>query len=280
MTTLKKIGKFLPLLAILFCLTACSDDDDEDNSLAWENIAGTYTGYTSSTFIYTSVPIVYDNETLIVKVNSDGTVDMELQSTMWNSKVEKATVTISGNNYIIEGSAVASLADHSGTTQDYSGEASAIISKDKSDVSLTISLPGVMGGTVVTFLNTTAPTSSLIQGSYTGTMNMAFAYGELEYENQTITITSYTDDAINISYSSEDVGTTNLTGVPVSRDGDYIVIEQTDGDFDMPTHLGGTSTYPCIVSGRISSDQTEYTIEFELPGVMGGTTLTLSSATE
>ncbi len=273
---MKNLWKYLPLIVMLFCLTACSDDD-EDNNVAWANIEGTYYGYTSSTFIYTSVPIIYEDETLTIKVNSDGSVDMELISTMWNTKIEKAIVSSSGNDYTIQGSAVATLANHSDEVQDYQGQATATISKDKKDVSLTISLPSVMGGTTITFLNTTAPTSSLIQGSYSGTMNMKFAYGELDYEDQTITVEANGDDMVNISYSSDDVGNTNLIGIPISRNGNTITIEQTDGEFSMPTHSGGVSSYPCIISGEISSDQTEYTFIIELPGVMGGTTLTLKS---
>ncbi len=277
---IRKLLGCLPLVVALFAFTACSDDDSDDGgeSVAWAGIAGTYTGYTSTTFAYTTFPMVYENETLVISVNQDGTVDMRLDSQDWDTVVTGANVVEGGSDYSIQGSATASLAGHDGTVSDYEGTVSATVSKDRGTVSCTISLPGVMGGTTISFRNGEAPASSLVAGVYTGTMSMSFAYGDLDYEDESVTISPNGDDAVDISYSSEDVGVAEITGVPVTRSGDTVTIVETEDVFSMPLHSGGMSDYPCLVSGTIKTDQSDFSIVFILPGVMGGTTLTLVPA--
>ncbi len=158
-----KLSAWLLLAAAVFTFAACSDDDEtsgnsDDNTIAWADIAGSYTGYTSADIKYSSVPLVYDGETLIVKVNSDGTVDMHLDSPEWDTTVTGATVTDNGSWQISgDASCIINSPIHETTADPYAGVATATISKDKTDVVFVLTLPGVMGGTTVTFRNGTAP---------------------------------------------------------------------------------------------------------------------------
>ncbi|MCD7713354.1 MAG: calycin-like domain-containing protein [Prevotella sp.] len=146
---------FLP--ALLFGFASCSDDD-EDNTVAWANIAGSYSGYISADIKYSDVPLVYDGETLTIKVNDNGTVDMHLDSPEFNTTVTGATVK-DNSSWVISGDASCIITSpvHETTSDPYAGVVSATISKDKTDVEFVLTLPGVMGGTTVTFRNGTIP---------------------------------------------------------------------------------------------------------------------------
>ncbi len=135
------------------------------------------------------------------------------------------------------------------------------------------------------------PTSPAVVGDYTGTMDMVFTYGSLVYEDRTMTLVADGDYAVCVKMDDADLGVANVKGVPVVRDekGNYS-LEETDGVLSMPLHsgvVGGTPTttgemadYSCVVSGTISSDKSDFSIVISLPGVMGGTTYTLTPASE
>ncbi len=133
--------------------------------------------------------------------------------------------------------------------------------------------------------------SEEVTGDYSGTIVMAFAYGALVYDGQTVTLTASGADAVDVSFSDESLGRADIKGVPVTvnNDGGYTLAETADTLY-MPTHerTGDTSSmpafsdelngYPCLFSGTISEDRSDYTIVFSMPGVMGGTTYTLTPA--
>ncbi len=120
-----------------------------------------------------------------------------------------------------------------------------------------------------------------VAGTYTGTVSMVFAYGSLEYENKTVTLTANGDYAVDIAMDDEDLGVVDMKNVPVERNDDGSVsIVETEGVLSMPNHSGGMSDYACLVSGNISGDHSDYTIIFNVPSVMGGTTYTLTPAKE
>ncbi len=123
--------------------------------------------------------------------------------------------------------------------------------------------------------------AEVVAGTYTGTVSMVFAYGSLEYENKTVTISANGDYAVNIAMDDEDLGVVDMKNVPVERNDDGSVsIVEAEGVLSMPNHSGGMSDYACLVSGTISGDRSDYTIMFEMPSVMGGTTYTLTPAKE
>ncbi len=154
----RNLFMYLFLSTLLFGFASCSDDDDEndetttENTITWADIAGSYTGYTSADVMYSSVPLVYEGETLIVKVNDDGSVDMHLDSPEWDTTVEGASVADNGS-WVISGDATCIITSpiHQTSSDPYYGTACATISKDTKEAEFILTLPGVMGGTTVTF---------------------------------------------------------------------------------------------------------------------------------
>ncbi len=151
MDTIRRACLCLLALCPVLALTSCDDDDDEVLP-AWQGIAGTYTGFTSAVFSYSPLPIVYEDETFIIAVNSDGTASLTLVSQKWNVAVAKAKVTAGDGLYIIEGDAEADLVMHDDSGDlTYQGSAKATVSTDGKQCECVFDLPGLMNGTVVTF---------------------------------------------------------------------------------------------------------------------------------
>ncbi len=124
-----------------------------------------------------------------------------------------------------------------------------------------------------------APMSGAVVGEYTGKITMAFQYATLEYDDKTVTLTANGDYAVDVALDDDDLGTACIVAVPVERnsDGSYALVE-TDGILSMPNHSGGHADYPCLVSGTVGDGKGDYSIVFSMPGVMGGTTYTLTPA--
>ncbi len=124
------------------------------------------------------------------------------------------------------------------------------------------------------------PASSLAVGTYTGTVTMVFAYGELEYEGRVITLTASDSDHVRWVFSDEELGEIDMT-VPVTLDADgSVVIPATDGTLLMPLHSGDWADYACLVSATIAADKSDYIFVIDVPAVMGGTTYTLVPSAE
>ncbi len=130
--------------------------------------------------------------------------------------------------------------------------------------------------------NVVIPLSSYVVGTYTCNVDMVFAYGTQDYEGKTITITANSADAncVDISFADDELGTLNgATGIKVvdNNNGSFALTE-LECVLAMPTHGGGTSDYACLVSGTISEDHQAFSIVFNVPSVMGGTTYTFTPA--
>ncbi len=123
--------------------------------------------------------------------------------------------------------------------------------------------------------------SSLVAGSYTGTITMSFAYATLEYTDRTVYISADGSSSVNVSISDSDLGVMSISGVPLVMSGDNVVkLVESEGVLSMPTHDGGFNDYACLVSGEISIDGSDFEIVFSMPAVMGGTTYVLVPAGE
>ncbi len=147
------------MLLVALCATSCSDDDDDVVNLS-TLLAGSYSGYTSAAFVYSSTPIVTNGESVTMTANNDGTVNVSYTSGTWGTTtISGATVTASTSGYTLSGSGTAAMTSHStGTTASYECNVEGTISADKEDAELVFTLPSVMGGTTITFSTGDAPT--------------------------------------------------------------------------------------------------------------------------
>lgn len=283
MKSLKKTFSYLFMLTALVISFASCSNDDEDNTPKVSSITGDYSGYTSTTMAYTSTPMVYADEKVNIAENSDGTVNVTLTSTVWGTTtISNAKAVVSGSTFAISGSGKTAVAAHGGTsTNEYDCTLEGTVSADKKTVNLVFSA-AFMGTTVITFNLGEPDAAKLLQSSYSGYCKMVMKYmpNGVYYDDQTMTLTANEDGTINLTYEftteSDGVTTTmgsiSLENVAVTKDGDNYTFS-TSGTFNMG--MSGTlSPYDCEVTGTISRDKSTYSIEFSLPSVMGGTTVT------
>jgi len=275
--------KYLFMVAALAIgFQSCSDDDDE--TPASQVVAGSYSGYSSASFQYSSSAMYYNGETVAIAANNDGTVNVTFSSVTWGTTtISNASVAQSGSNYTIAGSGSTSITGHGGSASTYECTLAGTISSDKKTYSLAFTM-NFMGGTVVTFTNGEASAAHILQGSLSGTNTMVMTYmpNGIDYADQKTTITANEDGTINISAkftSTDEAGTTTemgnitLENVEVTESGDNYTFSVAEATYNMG--MSGTlSPYACTVEGTISKDKKTFSIVYTLPAVMGGTTIT------
>ena len=269
-------------IALGACMVSCSDDEDDDESSSVTDdesssanyageIAGTYEGTVSVLFAYISDPMLNTGDVITIEEVNDTTVSITYTGTTWGTGTfDEVAVTKSGSSYVLEGSGALSMASHSGGTTDYDATIEGTITADD-DFEITVSVPDVMGGTVITF----APTviADYVVGDYDGLGTVVFAYGTLDGDTCAISITKNSDTTVDIVYESDTWGTAELTDVEVVESDDAYTLSGTS-TIAMASHSGSTTDYDITFDATIvSTDEFEFVID--VPDVMGGTTITV-----
>lgn len=278
------IKYFFMAAALAVGFQSCSSDDDDEEIPASQLVAGTYAGFSSASFQYSTTPMYTNGETVVLTENADGTVGVTFTSGTWGTTtISNATVAKSATGYTLAGTGATALASHSGATSEYECTLAGTISSDKTTYSLVFTV-GVMGGTTITFSNGEASAAQLLAGtlSGTGTMVMQYMPNGIDYEGQKTTITANEDGTVNISYkftstdsegNTSESGNIELTNVELTESGDNYTFAVEGATFNMG--MSGTpSPYECDVEGTISKDKSTFSIVYTLPAVMGGTTIT------
>lgn len=274
------------------CLVSCDDDDDdvvvseveedeeeeeEEAGVAY-GVVGTYTGYTSTTFVYVSSAMITENESVTISASSGTTVDISYTSDTWGEfSISDAEVTLSGSTYYISGEGAATMTSHSDTTTDYDCEFEAEISDDLTVNAMTFTLPDVMGGTEIAFVESEdgeAPSAYVVAGSYSGYTSTTFVYvsSAMITTDETVTLTSTSETTVDVTYSSDTWGDFTISDVTVDRTSDGFTLSGT-GTASMSDHSGGTTDYDCEFEGTIDSELSDPSFTFTLPDVMGGTVI-------
>lgn len=269
--------------AMVIGFQSCSSDDPE--TPVSQLIAGSYSGYSSASFKYSTTPLCTNGETVAIVANNDGTVNVTLTSGTWGTTtVNNANVVASESSYAITGTGSIEMGMHSGETTSYECTLTGSLSSDKKTYNLVVTVPSVMGGTTITFTNGVASTAQILQGSLSGTATMKMKYmpNGIDYTGQTTSITANEDGTVNLSYeftSTDESGATSsmgeitLSNVSLTEEGDNYTFSVAEATFNMgmsSTH----SPYDCTVVGTISKDKSTFSIVYTLPSVMGGTTIT------
>lgn len=261
------------MMLTIFATFSCSNDDD--NTPAWESLAGEYTGWTSAAFKYSSTPIATDNEKLTLAV-SNGKMSLQLASNQWGTAtVNDVTIAEQGNSYKLTGTGSATLGMHGSEAKQYDCTLDGIVSKDKKTVSITLTYPAVMGGTAVVFTLGEAPVAKLVAGSYSGWTKGDCQYFKNRTQNdEKLTISSNDDGTVDVKLTSQMWGETTITAVKAEKTTDGYALSGS-GKFSMG--MGDNKTdYDCTLSGTISSDKDTYSLVFNLPAVMGGLNITFA----
>lgn len=275
-----KLKNFLGMMAIALCVVACSDDDNNDQSvnLARE-VAGTYNGYTSAKFSYSPNPTVTPKEKVVIADKGDSKVDLTLASTTWGEfKLTDVAVKKDGNAYKMEGTGKASLQMSGHASGEYDFTLTGSVEQGKKNSSFVVSLT-IMGGTTITFIEGDAPVNQIVAGSYTGT-TVLFVSGKEQgsEENKNVAVTSEDDGTVKIVLPAfaEGEGMSlpeiTLTAVKVETS-DYVTYSILEAPIDITlnnTNYTGKLTGK-VVAGKLSLS---YTCT---PAAMAGMGMTISA---
>ena len=268
-----KIKNYLVMVLVALCAIACSDNDDEISVST--GVTGSYDGYVIASCAYFQNS-ASDGQTVVITASGTAgdRVNISYVSDTWGTfTFTDAAVTLNGGVYTIAGSGTTEMG-HAGNISTYDCTVEATLDSNKAITSLVFSIPTVMGGTTVTFVQGDMPVAYVVAGSYSGYALASCAYfKDMSADGQTVTIAAGTaGDKVNISYVSDTWGTFTFTDAAVTLNGGVYTIAGS-GTTQMG-HAGSTSTYDCTVAATLDSDKAITSLVFSVPSVMGGMTVT------
>ena len=248
--------------------SSCSNDNEEIGIKFEEK---TYSTWSKVVFGYGSM---YDaNETLTVNQNQ-----VSFHSDTWGDgafAVSEFKQNADGS-YNVIGIGTISMEGHGGK-KDYEATVTGTITKDAQ--TFTISIPSVMGGTVLNVTAGQIPTAAAVEGSYTGG-----TYADCRYfqhyqptKDEKVSIKANESlTAVSLSYTSGTWGEFTFEDMTVTKaeDGSYTLTGE--GKTLMPSMQGGSKEYVANFEGTITGKTLVAT--FTVPAVMGGTTVYFNAA--
>lgn len=256
---------------------SCSNNDDDDAAVNYaQEIAATYSGYTDATTAYFT-GMVTENQTVRVSANGDGTVNVGFDSDTWGkTAIDNAVVKPTEGGYVISGTGESVISGHGGT-KSYACTLAGKVGTAKNNVVFEFSIPSVMGGLTVKFIQGTAPASLVVNGTYEGYTSTSTAYFQgMISVDESVKIVAEGDDTVSVEYKSATWGEATINAATVKREASGFKISG-NGTLAMPGMNGGeTKNYDCAVSGTISLSKDNVEITFSIPSVMGGTNIKFS----
>lgn len=244
-----RLKKFIPIAAVAV-LSAVGCNPVEEVKPASE-VAGTYSGYSTSLFQYVSTPMVSNGQTVTLAEVTDETVSVSYVSDTWGTfTISEATVKESDGVYTVVGEGT-SLMGMGGESSEYPCTVTASIIS-ASDFSIVFDIPSVMDGLTITVLPGEAPVGLIVSGTYTGTMDISVMGNSMgKVEDAAITIDATTDDITvttpTMGSESMTIESMVITGVHMTEaDGVYTLTQEsinvTAGDMNITGNMTGTVT--------------------------------------
>lgn len=255
-------------LMLMSVFTSCSDDDNDGGFQFNEQ---TYNAWSKVVFAYGSM---YDaGETLKVSQSQ-----LTFHSAQWGD----GTFTVSefkqneDGSFAVVGTGKVTIAGHGGT-KDYDANVNGTIGK--SAQTFVITLPSVMGGTVLNVTAGEIPAAAAVDGTYTGGTYANSKYFQHYQPTKDEKVALKANDALNavaLSYTSATWGEFTFENVTVAKGADGTYTLSGEGKTLMPSMKGGTSEYASTFEGTVNGKTLVAT--FAVPGVMGGTTVYFNAA--
>ena len=256
-------------LMLMSVFTSCSDDDNKDGGFKFNE--QTYNAWSEVVFGYGSM---FDaGETLKVS---------QSQITFHSDQWGEGTFTVSefkqneDGSFAVAGTGTLTIAGHGGT-KDYEANVNGTIGKTAQ--TFIITLPAVMGGTVLNVTVGDIPEVAAVDGTYTGGTyaNSNYFQHYQPTKDEKVTIKANDDlDAVALSYTSATWGEFTFENMTVSKNEDGSYTLTGEGKTLMPSMRGGTSEYAATFEGTVTGKTLVAT--FAVPGVMGGTTIYFNAA--
>ena len=231
--------------------------------LAQATKAETYKAWGSVLFPYISTPMYDDGETLEVTADS-----IFFSSATWGDGAFAAAT----------GEGVLAMANHrTGGITEYAADI-----KGSVEEGYVITVPSVMGGTVITVTLGEMPAVYAIAGSYKGGIYTNSAYFS-QYEptaDQTVTIAPNADEltaSVSATFPSWGTFTFEAGSVTVNEDGSYALAGEGNSAMPGMADPSVVTNRAADFTGTITTDRV-LVAEFAVPAVMGGTTVMFNPA--
>ena len=171
-----KLIEIISLAAVAVFATSCEkteNQNQEPETVLSEAVAGTYTGYSTAEFQYSSAPMLSQNQTLTLTAEDGGTVSVSYVSDTWGTfSLSGVTVKEVDGSYSLSGSGKTVMGMSADSQSEYDCTLSATV-KSTGDFTFMFDVPAVMGGLKITLLPGNPPAELLLSGSYTGTLTMS-----------------------------------------------------------------------------------------------------------
>lgn len=118
-----------------------------------------------------------------------------------------------------------------------------------------------------------APTASDIAGTYQGWSTFSMTYGSYNYDGSTLVIEANADGTANVTMTSTSIGEYSIPNATVTASGDSLKLAGSGkAKMSMGGH-GSANEYDCTLDATISKDKSGLKVSFDVPSVMGGTTI-------
>lgn len=275
-----KLKNFLGMMVIALCVVACSDDADKgQNVIPAQEVAGTYNGYTKAVAQYFPNGQYALSQSLKVEANTDETVNVSYTSNSFGTfSIKNAVVKVENSAYTITGTGTTVMGMDEASKKEYECTFSATVDGAKANPSFKFKVAAVMGGLEIEFIQGDAPAKVVVAGSYNGyTKAVAEYFPNGQYaDDQTIKIDPNSDETVTVSYTSGSFGTFSIKNASVKLENAAYTITGT-GTTVMGMDETSKKEYECELKATIDAAKAEPSIEFKVPSVMGGLTITFAT---
>ncbi len=267
-----KLIEIISLAAVAVFATSCEkteNQNQEPETVLSEAVAGTYTGYSTAEFQYSSTPMVSQNQSLKVTAEEGGTVSVSYTSDTWGTfSLTGVTVTESNGSYSLSGSGKTVMGMSADSQSEYDCTLSATV-KSTEDFTFAFDVPAVMGGLKITLLPGNPPVELLVNGTYTGTLTMSVMGSAMDpMEDAEVTL-AVDGSTASLTLPAMGMGTMTMDSITV----DVLFEEAEDGSFTLSADnidaVSGELSITGSLTGTVSADGSTMTINAEItPGAM------------
>lgn len=256
-------------LMLLSVFSSCSNDDSKEGSVEFKEQS--YSAWSKVVFAYGTM------------FDSDETVEVSREQVTFHSDTwGDGTFTISefkrntSGAYELVGTGSLTMDGH-GSKKDYAATVTGTIAQGSQ--TFTITVPSVMGGTVLNVTVGEMPLAAAIDGTYKGGTYANSKYFQ-HYQptaDEKVTIKANEElTAASLGYTSATWGEFTFEDVEMEKNTDGTITLTGEGMTLMPGMQGGSKEYAATLEATVTGKTLVAT--FAVPGVMGGTTIYFNAA--
>ena len=264
-----KLIEIISLAAVAVFATSCEkteNQNQEPETVLSEAVAGTYTGYSTAEFQYSSTPMVSQNQSLKVTAEEGGTVSVSYTSDTWGTfSLSGVTVTESNGSYSLSGSGKTVMGMSADSQSEYDCTLSATV-KSTEDFTFAFDVPAVMGGLKITLLPGNPPAELLLSGSYTGTLTMSVMGTAMDPMEEAQVSLAAEGDVWTLTLPEMGMGTMSMESISVEVE----LAESADGytlSAESIEAVSGETSITGSLTGTVSADGSTMTLSAEItPG--------------